>query len=47
VTGRLSTHEGGGSTELDLELARRIERLATEQPDAGGVFTGAPGGWIG
>jgi 4a-hydroxytetrahydrobiopterin dehydratase len=47
VTVRLSTHDAGGITELDLELARRIERLATEQPDAGGVFTGAPGGWIG
>lgn len=28
VTFRLSTHDAGGVTERDLELARRIDRLA-------------------
>lgn len=29
VTTALSTHSAGGITELDLELARQIEQLAT------------------
>ena len=46
LTVRLSTHEAGGITERDLELARRIEELATWRPGPGSPFTGPPDGWI-
>jgi 4a-hydroxytetrahydrobiopterin dehydratase len=32
VTFRLSTHDAGGVTERDLELARRIDALAGAPP---------------
>ena len=46
VTVRLSTHDAGGITARDLELAQRIEQLATARPEAGSVFSTAPGEWI-
>jgi 4a-hydroxytetrahydrobiopterin dehydratase len=29
------THSAGGLTELDLELARRVDTLVPAQPDSG------------
>jgi pterin-4a-carbinolamine dehydratase len=34
VTVRLTTHDAGGVTELDLDLARDFERLASTSPEA-------------
>ena len=33
VTLRLSTHDAGGLTQADLELARRIDALSRLRPD--------------
>ena len=46
LTVRLRTHEPEGITDKDLELARRIEALATWQPADGDALTGPEGGWI-
>jgi len=34
VTVRLTTHDAGGVTELDLDLARDFEHLASSSPEA-------------
>jgi pterin-4a-carbinolamine dehydratase len=46
LTVRLSTHEAGGISERDLELAARIEEMATWRPSSDSAFTGPPDGWI-
>lgn len=43
---RLVTHDAGGITARDIELARLIEERATWRPEPGSVFTGPPDGWI-
>ena len=42
----LTTHDEGGVTDRDFELARRIEEVATWRP-SGGALTGPEGGWFG
>jgi 4a-hydroxytetrahydrobiopterin dehydratase len=39
---RLETHDAGGITERDLELAARIEALVTWRPDATSALEGTP-----
>lgn len=39
---RLETHDAGGITERDFELATRIEALVTFRPDATSALEGAP-----
>ena len=46
VTVRLSSHDVGGITARDLELARRIESAVSDEWNPA-VFTHAPQGWIG
>jgi 4a-hydroxytetrahydrobiopterin dehydratase len=46
LTVKLSTHDAGGVTELDLALAERIEALATWQPEAGSPLGGSPEPWF-
>jgi 4a-hydroxytetrahydrobiopterin dehydratase len=47
VVVRLQTHSAGGITDKDLELAGRIESLATWQPTGGFPgLEGQPSGWI-
>ena len=41
----LSTHDAGGITDKDFELARKIEETATWRP-AGGALTGPEGEWL-
>jgi 4a-hydroxytetrahydrobiopterin dehydratase len=41
----LTTHDAGGITDKDFELARRIEEVATWQP-SGGALTGPEKGWF-
>lgn len=43
---RLRTHDVGGITDKDFELARRIEKVAVWQPEAGDALGGAPKAWI-
>lgn len=43
---RLQSHDVGGVTDRDLELARKIEALVTWQPEDESVFSGPPDGWI-
>jgi pterin-4a-carbinolamine dehydratase len=43
---RLTSHDAGGITERDLEMARLIEEHATWRPGPDSVFTGPPDGWI-
>lgn len=47
VTVRLTTHDAGGITARDLELARLIEERATWAPGDDSVFEGPPQDWIG
>lgn len=42
----LSSHDAGGITERDLQLAQRIEDQVTWAPASDSVFTGPPDGWI-
>jgi 4a-hydroxytetrahydrobiopterin dehydratase len=46
LTVRLTTHDAGGVTTRDLELARMIESHVTWRPGPESVFTGPPGGWV-
>jgi 4a-hydroxytetrahydrobiopterin dehydratase len=41
----LTTHDDGGVTDKDFELARKIEEVATWQP-GGGALTGLEEGWF-
>lgn len=41
----LTTHDAGGITDKDFELARKIEEVATWQP-AGGALTGPETPWF-
>ena len=41
----LTTHDAGGITDRDFELARRIEEVATWQP-SGGALTGPEEPWF-
>lgn len=41
----LTTHDAGGITDRDFELAERIEQVATWQP-SGGALTGPDGPWF-
>lgn len=43
---RLQTHEAGGITDRDFELARRIEQAATWQPADSDALTGNPNRWV-
>jgi len=42
VVVKLQTHSAGGITELDFELARKIEAVVCWQPAREGVFEGTP-----
>ena len=42
LTVRLQTHDAGGITNKDFELARRIEETATWQPAPGDALEGRP-----
>jgi len=46
LTVRLQTHDAGGITDRDMELARRIEAEATWQPAPEDALEGAPKGWV-
>jgi 4a-hydroxytetrahydrobiopterin dehydratase len=47
VVVRLQTHSAGGITDKDLEMAARIEGVATWRPAAGFPgLEGQPTGWI-
>ena len=46
VTVKLQTHSVHGLTELDFELAKRIEDIATWKPPAGSALPGYPKKWI-
>lgn len=43
---KLQTHDAGGITEKDFELAARIEQLATWRPEPGAALTGPEGSWL-
>lgn len=42
VTVRLQTHEAGGITDMDFDLARTIEETVTWLPGQGDALTGHP-----
>jgi len=42
LTVRLQTHDAGGITNKDFELARRIEKTATWKPTPGDALEGRP-----
>ena len=43
---RLQTHDAGGITDKDFELAKKIEELVQWQPaKEGGALTGTPDDW--
>lgn len=42
ITIRLTTHDMGGVTERDLDLAQRIEALVNWKPDAQSALDGLP-----
>jgi pterin-4a-carbinolamine dehydratase len=46
LTVKLQTHDAGGITDRDFELAQRIEEIATWQPKEGSALTGPEGGWF-
>ena len=46
LTVKLTTHDAGGVTDRDFELAQRIEEIATWQPAEGSALTGVEGGWF-
>ncbi|MEX1232375.1 MAG: 4a-hydroxytetrahydrobiopterin dehydratase [Planctomycetaceae bacterium] len=45
VTVKLQTHRVKGITMLDVELARKIEEVATWKPEPGAVLAGFPKKW--
>jgi 4a-hydroxytetrahydrobiopterin dehydratase len=46
LTVRLQTHDAGGITDKDFELARRIEDVVTWLPSATDALDGPPKGWV-
>jgi pterin-4a-carbinolamine dehydratase len=42
VTVRLNTHDAGGVTEKDMELAQKIEEVVMWRPAAGAALDGTP-----
>jgi 4a-hydroxytetrahydrobiopterin dehydratase len=46
LTVRLQTHDAGGITDKDFELARRIEEVVTWQPSPEDALEGTPKLWV-
>lgn len=46
VTVKLKTHSHRGLTDLDIELARRIEDVALWRPSAGSALQGSPNKFV-
>lgn len=46
LTVRLQTHDAGGITDRDFELARRIEQAVTWRPAPGNALEGPPKRWV-
>jgi 4a-hydroxytetrahydrobiopterin dehydratase len=46
VTVKLQTHRVRGITMHDIELARKIDEVATWKPPPGGSLTGFPRKWV-
>jgi len=46
LTVRLQTHDAGGITDKDFELARRIEEIVTWRPEPGDALEGTPNRWV-
>ena len=46
LTVRLQTHDAGGITDKDFELARRIEEVVTWQPAVQDALEGTPKSWV-
>jgi pterin-4a-carbinolamine dehydratase len=46
LTVRLQTHDAGGITDKDLELAKRIEEVVIWLPSQGDALEGPPKGWV-
>jgi len=46
LTVRLQTHDAGGITDKDFELARRIEEVVTWRPSPGDALEGTPSRWV-
>lgn len=42
----LTTHDAGGVTDKDFELARKIEETVLWQPPAGSALEGFPDKWV-
>lgn len=43
---RLQTHDAGGITDRDLELARKLEEVVLWRPPPGGSLEGTPNPWV-
>jgi 4a-hydroxytetrahydrobiopterin dehydratase len=46
LTVRLQTHDAGGITDKDFELARRIEAVVTWRPAPDDALEGTPRRWV-
>ena len=46
LTVRLQTHDAGGITDKDFELARRIEAAVTWRPTPEDALEGTPKSWV-
>ena len=46
LTVRLQTHDAGGITDKDFELARRIEAVVTWRPAPEDALEGTPNRWV-
>jgi 4a-hydroxytetrahydrobiopterin dehydratase len=46
LTVRLQTHDAGGITDKDFELARQIEDVVTWQPSPEDALEGTPQRWV-